>query len=249
MGNLKIKFLGTGDALNTGGRANQAILFQSNGKNLLVDCGPTTLYLLQQYNPALIFEINAALFTHFHGDHFIGIVALDLAMDRLGRTKPILYAGPENVEDQFYKAYNLCYPGLKRNVHFVREFQKHSPYQTKDILQDGHFQITPIPMVHGSMVCLGYRIQIHDYKIAISGDTVWNDQLPALCNGTDIAILECKCYYAQSVKDHHLSYEQIEQNLPQLNTKRLILVHPGQEALEHLASKDVLAKDGLELQL
>ncbi len=251
----KLVFLGTGDALNNQGRAHQSLWIEYNSHIFLIDFGPTTLYLLQNRWPnGKIPEMDAILFTHFHGDHFLGTLFLDLAFDRvLKRKREIIYAGPRNIEDHFKKTYDLSYPGLYPNPKskFQRKFHEFHPFRSCDIFQDGSVMITPIPMEHGNIIALGYRIQMGNILVAISGDTQWNENIPKLCQGATLSILECKFNQKKFASDYHLSWEEIEANRSRLQTQALALVHVGSEALQTLP-KDVLAfirNDGDEIQL
>ena len=64
----EIVFVGTGDAFNSGGRRNSAILVRDAGHSILLDCGPTTLGGLKELGIDPL-EIDAIALSHFHGDH------------------------------------------------------------------------------------------------------------------------------------------------------------------------------------
>lgn len=249
-----IKFLGTGDALHSGGRAHQSIAIEASGHLLLIDCGQTALYIMEKYHPlgdkshSRIEEIDAVLFTHLHGDHFSGVIALDLNWTRnYPRHHGIIYAGPPGIQTSFELLYNLIYPGLylkaqniqRKFIEYQADAQDVCSQKNYDIFEDESFLISIFPMDHGCMTCYGYKIKIQldtgeTRTIAISGDTQWNKNLLPLCQDSDLAILECKGL--DSAPDDHLSWKQIQARLFDIQTKQLCLVHRGKELLETIPS-------------
>ncbi len=227
MSKVRLLFLGTGDYANTGARANQAIWIQSNNTNVLLECGPTTLYRMQQerLNPD---DLQAVLVTHFHADHFIGLVFLDLALTLdWNRHRTITYAGPKGLTDHFIEAYKICYGDFYPNYQFPRNFEEYFPKQTYNL--EG-IKIFPIPMKHRKE-SLGYRIIIEDKIIAFTGDTAWHEDISSLSKDADILITECVEY--QKNAKNHLSYQELIENSSSLKAKKIVLTHVGKEILEN----------------
>ncbi|NUM34214.1 MAG: MBL fold metallo-hydrolase [Candidatus Brocadiae bacterium] len=244
MGSLRLLFLGTGDYANTGARANQSIWIQSQDTNVLLECGPTTLLRMQQerLNPN---ELQAVLITHFHGDHFVGIVFLDLALTLdWNRQKSIVYAGPRGLQNHFEQTYKVCYGDFYPNYQFPRNFEEYSPKQTYNL--EG-MQIFPIPMKH-KKESLGYRIQTQGKTIAFTGDTAWNDDMINLSKDADLLITECVDY--QKTSKNHLSYQELKEHSALLGAKKIVLTHVGKDVLENRSSIqwDIM-DDGKEILL
>ncbi len=68
---MDVRFVGSGDAFGSGGRAQTCIRLSAAGQVLLVDCGATSLAALraQRLDPG---EVAAVVLSHLHGDHFGG---------------------------------------------------------------------------------------------------------------------------------------------------------------------------------
>ena len=95
----EVLFVGTGDAFNSGGRRNSAILVREQGRTLLLDCGPTTLAGLSELGIDPL-EIDAIALSHFHGDHIAGVPFLLLDYQyQHPRDRPLSILGPPGVAD------------------------------------------------------------------------------------------------------------------------------------------------------
>jgi len=65
MADVRIRFLGSGDAFGSGGRLQTCILVQSNGDSCLLDCGASSLIALKRasVDPN---DIGTVLISHLH---------------------------------------------------------------------------------------------------------------------------------------------------------------------------------------
>ena len=245
---VKITFLGTGDASNSGGRAQQAILLTTPDLTLLVDCGANTLQRLQQMqiNPN---EIDAVLFTHFHADHFLGTVHLDLSLIfDFPRKRNLLYLGPVGLKQRCEQLFSLSYPRLYPNDNFVREMVEYEPNQ-KYVVLDNRAIIETFPMEHAPE-SLGYRIFLNGKYIAITGDTQWHDGIIDLAKNSDCLICECFHYKKPQPRIGHCSYEEISENSDRIDTKKIILLHAHREVLAHKDNIDfTIANDGEVIEI
>jgi glyoxylase-like metal-dependent hydrolase (beta-lactamase superfamily II) len=85
---MNIKFLGTGGAFDFE-KGNAAAIVEMDGKNILIDCGFTTLPKLASLD--LLDKIDYILVTHLHGDHSGGLSTLLVyAAARLKKKIPII---------------------------------------------------------------------------------------------------------------------------------------------------------------
>jgi len=87
MEEMKITFLGTGDAVPTKRRNHSAILVSFANENILVDCGEGTQ---RQFKIAGLNYMNLTriFITHWHGDHVLGLPGLfeTLALNNYNKT-------------------------------------------------------------------------------------------------------------------------------------------------------------------
>lgn len=89
---LLIRFLGTAASRPTVERNVPAIALIREGETLLFDCGEGTQRQMMRYGVS--FNLDDVFFTHFHTDHFLGIVGLLRTMSLQGRTAPLRAWGP-----------------------------------------------------------------------------------------------------------------------------------------------------------
>lgn len=91
MGDVRIRFLGSGDAFGSGGRLQTCIHVEGGGTQFLVDCGASSLIAMKRVgvDPT---SIDVALITHLHGDHFGGLPFLILDAQFSRRSRPLTIA-------------------------------------------------------------------------------------------------------------------------------------------------------------
>jgi ribonuclease Z len=89
---LTLRFLGTSASRPTIERNVASIAVVRDGETFLFDCGEGTQRQMMRYG--ITFNIDDVFFTHFHIDHFLGIVGLLRTMSLQGRTQPLRAWGP-----------------------------------------------------------------------------------------------------------------------------------------------------------
>lgn len=93
---LSITFLGTGAACPSLERNVSAIALQREGETLLFDCGEGTQRQMMRYGAS--FSFREIFFTHYHGDHVLGLTGLLRTMGLMDRTEPVTLYGPKGAE-------------------------------------------------------------------------------------------------------------------------------------------------------
>jgi ribonuclease Z len=141
---LEIVFLGTGSGVPMPKRNHAAIWMRHEGENMLFDCGEGTQ--AQMIKAKLNFmKIKRVFITHWHADHWAGLIGLILTMNLEGRKTPLYIYGPE--ADRFVSdILDLGYWGTKFKV-----IPKHVPFEGSDteiLLKTKKFEISSIPVEH-----------------------------------------------------------------------------------------------------
>lgn len=93
---LSVTFLGTSAARPTVERNVSSLALVREGETLLFDCGEGTQRQMMRYGVS--FALNDILFTHFHGDHFLGVIGLIRTLGLQGRTEPLRLWGPRGAK-------------------------------------------------------------------------------------------------------------------------------------------------------
>ena len=89
---LSIRFLGTSAARPTVERGVSSLALVREGETLLFDCGEGTQRQMMRYG--ISFALSDIFFTHFHGDHLIGVIGLFRTLALQGREEPMRLWGP-----------------------------------------------------------------------------------------------------------------------------------------------------------
>lgn len=90
---LSLTFLGTSAARPTIERNVSSLALQREGETLLFDAGEGTQRQMMKYGTS--FALNDIFFTHFHADHFLGVIGLVRTLGLQGRTDPLRLFGPK----------------------------------------------------------------------------------------------------------------------------------------------------------
>lgn len=243
---MRVRFLGTGDAFNSGGRLHTCILLEGAGAPCLLDCGATALAALKGAGVDR-HAITAVLVTHLHGDHFGGLPFLLLDGQFTGRSLPLMIAGPPGLETRLATAYDAFYPGVSRTRRpFDTRFTTLTAGVTASI---GELQVTPFAVVHPSGApAYALRVEMDGRVIVFSGDTAWTDALVEASAGADLFI--CECMFETNAVGAHIDYATLDAERHRFTCRRLVLTHLGPQMLARATDLAVeTAYDGLEIAL
>jgi ribonuclease Z len=105
MSTLRITFLGTSAAAPTASRNLSATAVKRDSELFLVDCGEGTQRQMIRFGTG--FGLDAVFFTHFHADHYLGIIGFLRTLGMQGREKPLRLFGPRPASTLLNKAVKL----------------------------------------------------------------------------------------------------------------------------------------------
>ena len=242
---MQLRFVGCGDAFGSGGRFNTCFHVSGRDANFLIDCGASSLPALKRLEIELD-AIDLILITHFHGDHFAGLPFFLIEAQFARRTRPLTIAGPQGIEARLREVMEALFEhSTKRKRGFDLSVVELAPEQSQNF---GAVTVTPYPVVHGESggPFLGYRVEAEGRILAYSGDTEWTETLIPLAHGADLFIIEAYMY--EKVVKNHLSLKTLEQHLPEIGAKRLVLTHMSDDVLSRLDDiPHLAAEDGMVL--
>ena len=243
----EIVFVGTSDAFGGGGRRQSAYLVRGPSGGVLLDCGQTTGTGLGDLGIPLA-EIDTIVVSHFHADHFGGIPLFLLAsLYREGRVKPVVIAGPPQIEARVRAA-------ARALGHAIEDHEWTFPIHFQELPPGADHELGPVRVktfeTHHSPDSHphGMIVQAGEKKIAYSGDTGWFDGLPSLVNGTDLFL--CECTQVQRGFEYHLSLEEMTEYRERFDTGHLVLTHLGEAMRAQVHHNGFsVADDGLVIKL
>ena len=244
---MKLHILGCGDAFGSGGRNNSGYLVDGAERIFLLDCGPTTLPAMKRagFSPR---SLDAIFLSHLHGDHFGGLPFFFLEyLYESPRATPLHVAGPPGTEERVRSLFQSMFgdasepkelpatvfhvlePDRQVTVADVRVLPFRVPHQVRDI-------------------SLGLKLSYQGKQLLYSGDSAWTDVFLTHAQGTDLFLCECSFFDRETA--NHMNYRILQQNLPRLRCKRLILTHMGEGMLARRGEVSVeLAEDGIVVEI
>lgn len=118
---------------------------------MLFECGEGTQRQMMRYGVG--FTVNEIFFTHFHADHFLGVIGLIRTFGLQGRTDSLHLYGPAGAKKWLPKAVEL---GVERQVFPIEIHELDSGGQ----LERKDYDIQVIPVDHGRGA-IGYALREH----------------------------------------------------------------------------------------
>ena len=135
---VSLFFAGTAGSVPTARRGLPALLLRAGGHRVLIDCGEGTQQ--QLLRSVGLPELDAVFITHFHLDHWLGLLGMVKTFDLRGREKPLSVYGP---------------PGLQRLFGALRPIVGRTGYPLEIVdlephaeVRFGSFLLTPFPVKH-----------------------------------------------------------------------------------------------------
>src|SRR3989441_11826374 len=93
---LSVTFLDTSAARPTVERNVSALALVREGETLLFECGEGTQRQMMRYGVS--FALSDIFFTHFHADHFLGVIGLIRTLGLQGRGETVGVYGPRGAQ-------------------------------------------------------------------------------------------------------------------------------------------------------
>ncbi|MFB1482315.1 ribonuclease Z [Corallococcus sp. RDP092CA] len=102
---LRLTFLGTSAAQPTLHRGLSGLAVKADADLLLFDCGEGSQRQMVRFGTG--FTVDAAFFTHFHADHYLGIIGFLRTLGMMGRAAPMHLYGPPPARRLLHQAVHL----------------------------------------------------------------------------------------------------------------------------------------------
>jgi ribonuclease Z len=157
---LSVTFLGTSAARPTVERNVSALALVREGETLLFECGEGTQRQMMRYGVS--FALSEIFFTHFHADHFLGVIGLIRTLGLQARAEPMRLYGPRGAKKLLEQALKL---GVER-VPFEVQITEVKP---GDVIRDAGggmrdaYEIRVFATEHGGG-SVGYAVKEHERR-------------------------------------------------------------------------------------
>jgi ribonuclease Z len=143
---LSLFFAGTAGSVPTARRGLPALLLRAGGDRLLFDCGEGTQQQLLRSSVGLP-ELDAIFITHYHLDHWLGMVGMLKTFDLRARERPLAIYGP---------------PGLKALFAMLRPIVGRTGYPLEVVELEPHEEIG-FDGFHISSFAVKHRVEAYGY--------------------------------------------------------------------------------------
>ena len=250
---MKITFLGTGTSQGIpvigskhpvclsddpkDKRLRSSALFEWDGKNIVIDCGPD---FRRQMLDSSCDRVDAIFFTHEHNDHVSGLD--DIRPFYFNQGNIPIYAG------------NRVINALKRRFDYIFKSEGNIPgtpnVLVNEVLGDFIFnnkKVVVINVFHGTLPIFGFRMD----NVAYFTDV----KVIPECEYEKLKDLEILIINALRIEEHysHLNLQDALDLISRINPKRAYLTHIShklgfhQNVQDKLPKNVYLAYDGLQL--
>lgn len=142
---LEVTFLGTGSGPPSKSRGHSSIFLHYDKHDLVFDCGEGTQRQMIIAKGISFMKIDHIFITHWHADHWVGLIGLLFTMNLEGRKREIYIHGPD-VERFIGDILDLDYWGTG-----FRVIPKNVPFEGNEeskVFETKQFKITSIPVKH-----------------------------------------------------------------------------------------------------
>jgi len=220
-------------------RLRPSVWLEWEGASVLLDASPDLREQALRYDIA---RIDAVLFTHAHADHMLGLDDLRLHNWRQRAAVPV-YGNEETLRAigrTFWYVFDekpteSTRPSIDRRL--VR-----GPF---DLLGS---RIVPVPLLHGRMEILGYRVDGLAYLTDVSGIP---ERSHGLLERLDLLVLSA---LRERPHPNHFCLEQSLEQAERIGARRTLLTHLSHEMHYATVSAGLppgveLAYDGLSIEL
>lgn len=223
-------------------RLRSSAIFHTSGKHLLIDTSPD---LRQQLLRNVPDRIDAVLYTHMHSDHTAGVD--DLRPFNYRQEERIPTWMPENAVDDFQRRFGYTLEPIRHRYGTVPNLDL-NVVDAAGAFQVAGVQVTPIPVNHGLLPILGYRVGNLAYLTDIH---TLPDESWALLEGVEVLVTTA---LKKEEIFGHMNLEQALAFIEKIGPKRAYLSHVGHELGREsdiaplLPANVTLAYDGLIIE-
>jgi len=256
-----LQVLGSGGPEIDDGRASSGYLIWKNGKALiLVDMGGGSLLRFEQ-SGAQLNDLDVILLSHLHVDHSADLPYLLKASYFTGRHRDLSIYGPTGnnlmpamtgfVQNLFGPrgAYRYLSGYLDGQDLFklvpVDIAAKGKAYQS--VLHTQDYRLSTVPVHHGPVPALAWRVEIAGYTIVFSGDmNNDNNTLTQLAKNADLLVAHHAIpeHAGRVARNLHMPPSVIGKIAHQASVKGLILSHRMKRTLgREVETKKIIAKN------
>ena len=241
---MRLVVIGSSPAWPNARSAHSGYVVESEGKRLLLDCGPGVLGRLREREAWP--TIDSIAITHFHLDHWGDLVPWvwgSFYRRGHGDERPELwvYRGGKAYLEELGS--RLGFPDMFERTFVLSEYDGETPFRTAGL------EVLPVRLPHYRLETYGFRVTNGSATLAYTGDTGPSDRISELARNADLFVCEATLETGEADGEPrgHLSAEEALDAYAASGARQLLLTHRPSE----LPPPDgvALAFDGMELDV
>lgn len=198
-----LQVLGSGGPELDDERASSGyVIWHDSRARILVDMGGGSMLRFEQSGAALN-DLDAILLTHLHVDHSVDLPTLIKASYFTGRDRDLPVYGPtgnqlmpamtEFVQDLLgtHGAYRYLgdYLDGSESYRLLPQDIEAKGTATQVVRDDDHYRLSAVPVHHGPVPALAWRVDVAGHSLVFSGDmNNQNETLATLAKGADLLV-------------------------------------------------------------
>lgn len=190
--------------------------------------------------------VHAAIFTHSHADHIMGLDDLRISGFRLEQNIPLYCEAI--VEEQLRQSFNYAFSDRPPSHKFAVPRLAFEPLGPDEAFELLGLTVTPLRLMHGKLPVLGFRI----------GDMAYCTDVSSIPQSTYKLLENLDTLIIDTLREEphptHMSLQQALNVIKRLQPRRAFLTHLSHqfeytETNKRLPESVALAYDGLELEI
>jgi ribonuclease BN (tRNA processing enzyme) len=241
---VRLVVIGSSPAWPNAGSAHSGYVVESEGRRLLLDCGPGVLGRLREREPWPTVE--AIAITHFHLDHWGDLVPWvwgSFYRRGQGDERPELwvYRGGRAFLEEL--GARLGFPDMFERTFELVEYDAETPFQAAGL------EVLPVRLPHYRLETYGFRVTNGNATLAYTGDTGPSERIAELAREADLFVCEATLETGEADGEPrgHLSADEALEAYAASGAHNLLLTHRPSELP---APEGVpLAYDGMEVEV
>jgi ribonuclease BN (tRNA processing enzyme) len=237
-----LQVLGSGGPELDDGRASSGYLIWHKGRaRLLVDMGSGTMLHFEK-SGASVNDLDAIMFSHFHVDHSSDLPALIKAAFFTDRSRDLPVYGPSGnrfmpsttdfLNDLFWVDGAFQYLNRYLDGTDAYRLVPHdvsiNDKQQQRVLADSRYRLSAVPVHHGALPALAWRVDVAGKSIVFSGDmNNDNHTLATLAKGADMLVAHNAIPEGMTgvARNLHMPPSVIGEIAAEASVKKLVLSH------------------------
>ena len=241
---MRLVVIGSSPAWPNAGSAHSGYVVESEGKRLLLDCGPGVLGRLREREAWP--TVDAIAITHFHLDHWGDLVPWVWgSFYRRGhddiRPELWVYRGGRAFLEELGS--RLGFPDMFERTFTLSEYEGDIPFEAAGL------EVLPMRLPHYRLETYGFRVTNAGATLAYTGDTGPSKRIADLARDADLFVCEAtlETGEADGQPRGHLSADEALAAHAASGARNLLLTHRPSEL--PVPEGVALAYDGMEVEV